>query len=194
MGHFTPRRVLTISETVAPFPEIRIFSICMCIESLIVFALFSIRNALFVAQATTSGLTISSKFARYKWSMWIFTFGTSIGMIVVSVVSVFDNFTFHMLGAFLLFGCCGLYFLTSDFALRFACFPFWLPSWVATWLMVGFAVVFMVLSQVGRSSIAANNAASVMQYLLALTMVAKLFLGQFDIPKVYVIATEKETV
>jgi hypothetical protein len=194
MGHFTPGRVLTISETIAPFPEIRIFSICMCIESLIAFALLSLRNAIFAARATASGLAIGDKFPRYKWAMWIFTFGISIGMIVVSVVSVSDHPGVHLFGAGLLFICCVAYFLVSDFALRFACFPFRMPSWVLTWIAVGFAAVFIVLSVIARESVAADNAASVMQYLLALALVAKLFVCQYDIPKVYVIVTEKNSV
>jgi hypothetical protein len=189
-GHFTPGRVLTISQTVIPFPECRIFSIAMCIESLFIFVLFSIRNLLFTAHAIAGGQSEDLKFQYYKWSMWVFTFGAAIGMIVVSVVTVANHFTVHMIGAFALFGSGAVYFIIGDFALRFANFELAMMSWCLSWLILGLAVVFLVVDVASQGKVSGKNAASIFQYLLAFTMFLKLFFSQYDIPKLYIKCTE----
>jgi hypothetical protein len=192
IGHSIAGRVLTISETVAPFPECRIFSISMCIESIFIFLLFSIRNLLFTSHATQLDKSNDSAFLRYKWAMWILTFGSVIGMIVVSVVTVSDHLPVHLFGAFALFGCAALYFLIGDFALRFASFKLNLVSWMLSWLSIGLAIVFLVLDLSAGGRRAMKNAASIFQYLLALTMFVKVFFSQYDLPKFYITGSEEE--
>jgi hypothetical protein len=193
LGHFTPGRVLTISETVVPFPECRIFSIAMCIESLFVFVIFSIRNLLFRAPAIAGGLGGDSKFQHFKRSMWVLTFGAAIGMIVVSVVTVANDVPVHMIGACTLFGCGAVYFVIGDFGLRFAKFELNMISWVLSWLALGLAVVFLVVNVASQGKVGVKNAASIFQYLLALSMFLKLFFSQYDLPPFYIKGIEDAT-
>jgi hypothetical protein len=104
-----------------------------------------------------------------------------IGLVILSVVTVSDQMTLHVLGAFLFFGGCGIYFILGDFALRFVCVKMNVISWMMTWLMIGLSALYVVFL-IASNSRAMSSTGAIFQYLAVLSLFAKLFLFQCNYP------------
>jgi hypothetical protein len=178
----TPGKIVTISQTVAPFPQCRIFSVAMCIEAFATLGLMHLRNAAFISRATASGEITRRLYVVGSYAMLILPLLTAIFMVVVSCVTTEDYFPVHITGAFGFFACACAYYVISDIALVAVGIGQCIPSRAATGLTILFSVLYIAL-MLPRRNQATSNARSIFQYLAALSLLVKMFLFQFDYPR-----------
>jgi uncharacterized membrane protein len=178
----TPGRIVTISQTVAPFPQCRIFSVAMCIEAFVTLGLAHLRNAAFVSRATASGQITRRLYLIGSYVMLILPLLIAIFLVMVSCVTADDYFPVHITGAFGFFACASLYYIVSDIALAAVDIGKCIASRAATGLTILFSILYMALMLPKRNQ-GISNARSIFQYLAALSLFTKMFLFQFDCPR-----------
>ena len=181
--HHTPGLILTISETVCPFPESRIFAIAMNIEVWAIVVMYVVRNTLFEVYAGNSNKEYGCRHGLIKWTMRICTVFVPLGLAVLSGVTLDESKPVHLVGAFAFFIGGILYNIVSDLGFRWAKAPFSIVSWLFTWICLGCAALYAILLGGFPDNKRLQNAGAVFQYLTCLCMFIKFFLYQFDIPR-----------
>ncbi|OHT04618.1 hypothetical protein TRFO_27823 [Tritrichomonas foetus] len=179
MGHWKRKYLPTISVTVIDFPENRIFSVGMGIEFIILFSLFIIRNDILNCQFVGMEYTLKTRFKHY---LFLIT-GTlsSLGLLVLSSVTLEDNFAMHNLAASaFFFGSFAHYCFSDSLFLECGVQVRWYSELV-TYMIILFAFVYMIfLNQEGNTC---KTIAAILQYACCIFIFTKVFLLYFDMPK-----------
>ena len=176
-GHFREDRLLTISETVIPFPENRIFAVTMNIESVLLIIMYRIRNNVIKALSLRNSVPIKFK----QLIISILTILVPIGMSALSALTLVDNIVIHLSGAFMFFYGSIFYYLISDSALAsVGCKPK-LISRIVSYSAFIFTFPYLILLTYQDPFI--KSLGAVFQYLVALLCFVKIFLFYFDLPK-----------
>lgn len=185
LKHHQRGRVLTISETVVPFPESRVFAIAMNIEAWVIILVFCVRNAMFGLYANRSNREYECAYIAYRWVMYACTALVPLGLIILSAVTLENNEIVHLIGAFLFFVGMLLYNAVSDIGLRWAKAPTSNLSFMFTWVAIGCAVLYVIFLGGFQGNVKMTNAGGVFQYLTCLAIFAKIFCYQYDLPNHY---------
>jgi hypothetical protein len=192
LGHSTPGRILTISETMVPFPENRIFAVSMNIESVFLFVLYLIRNKIVTTLANRRNV-FSTSLSVKRIVMYICTAAVPLGLAVVSDVTLENQLGTHIFGAVLFFYGSIIYFVVSDFALKDVDRQPALYSRIVSWVSIGCCILYQVLFPIGGSeNTGVANAAALFQYATALAIFFKVFIFYFDIPKHYLQVVKRD--
>lgn len=180
MKHYTPGVVLSISETVIPFPESRVFAVTMNIEVWIIVILYIIRNS--IVKIAQEKLLISDTYGSFfrRTVMYICTVCVPLGLILVSAITLDEQKGIHLFGAFLFFVGSIIYYISSDFQLRFVQIHVPIYSMMLTWLCLGFAVLYGAFMIPNNQKI--KNAGAIFQYITSILIFLKLFVFRFDVP------------
>ena len=182
MGHYEKGKVLTISETVCPFPERRIFACTMNAEAWILAVIFFIRLSFIKLRAKKQNINEDCLFKAKMIVLYICAFVTPIGLTVLAAITLDEDATPHLIGAgFFFIGFC-IFAIVSDFALTQAKVYVPVYSVVTSWLILGFAVIYMLIGMIANTT-ALSNTAAVGQYCTAISIFTKVFMFKFDIPK-----------
>ena len=191
LKHHQPGRVLTISETVTPFPECRIFAVAMNIEAWALLLVFCVRNAMFGLFANRSNREYECAYIGYKWLMYACTVIAPAGLVLLSAVTLENNRIVHFIGAFMFFIGCLVYNLISDIALRWVRAPTSVASFIFTFVGIGCAVLYAIFLGGFPNDTKFKNIGSVFQYITCLAIFVKVFSYQFDIPNHYFEVVER---
>ncbi|OHS99802.1 hypothetical protein TRFO_33673 [Tritrichomonas foetus] len=181
LGQYDADYLLTISETMVPFPQNRIFPSAMCIESIILIGLYFVRNVAIFSVANR----LSIQFPVKKWLIYITSICVPLGLVLLSTFTLEDVESIHLIGAFLFFFGSMVYYITSDLALIQTNNKIMLASRILSFSIVG-AAVFYFAFLMGRKKWSLTVGAS-FQYLTALLIFAKVIFMYYDLPKHYVV-------
>lgn len=179
LGHFHSDHILTISETVIPFPENRIFPVAMFIESIMLTFFYFIRNASISSFAEEKKIEMPIK----KFVMKCTTFCVPLGLIVLSVVTLEDYESIHLIGAFFFFFGSLIYYLVSDFALKQVGKKISIGSQIVSWSILCSMLLyfgFLMFNHIWSLTLGA-----LFQYLTALLIFSKVILLNYDLPHHY---------
>jgi hypothetical protein len=186
LDHHTPNVIVTISETVAPFPQNRIFAVCMNMEAVFILILYLIRNKILTILARKRPPS-NKHFKLKRLVMQICTTVAPIGLSVVSNVTLRDHMGWHLVGAGLFFGGSVLYFLVSDSALADCGRIPSIGSRIVSWASLFFAVLYcgFKLAQNATDDVDhyMRSVSSLFQYFTAISIFVKVFLLFFDLPR-----------
>ena len=182
MGHHTPGLVLTISETMCPFPEKRIFACTMNVEAIVLFVLFYVRITFIKLQGENANKVHELPFIILTFVLNICWIVVPLGLTVLAAVTLDDGQWPHLIAAGFFFLGSVVFYIVSDFAINYVKghVPFW--SILVSWVTLGFMVIYFLTLSIG-SNTALTNTGAVFQYLTALSIFAKIFIFQYDIPK-----------
>ena len=179
LNHWDHQYLPTISVTVIEYPENIIFSVGMAIESIILFFLLFIRHKVLICQYEYIQITIK---ILIKHFFFIITgIFSTIGLIVLSSVTLKDHFIIHNLAAsFFFFGSfihfCfidSLFFDTNTFLSH--------KSEYITYLIVLIAFTYMIL--LSREINLCKSFAAILQYLCCFLIFLKNYLIHHDMPR-----------
>lgn len=179
LGHWNQQYLPTISVTVIEFPENIIFCVGMSIESFILTILLIIRHMIFICQYDRVQVTIG---IFVKHSIFIITGIVSIiGLILLSSVTLNDNFSFHNLsascfffGSFLhYFFVDSLFFDTGTFLRK--------SSEYMTYSIIVCAFVYMFF--LSSESNFFKSLAALLQYTCCILIFVKIYLIHLDLPR-----------
>lgn len=177
LGHFHSDHILTISETVIPFPENRIFPVAMCIESVMLIFFYTIRNLAIFEFAKEKKISFPFK----KVVIITTTFCVPIGLIVLSIVTLKDQEAVHLTGAFLFFFGSLTYYITSDLALKQVGKPIKLGSSIISYSIICSMVLYFSFLMLNPSW--SKTLGALFQYITALLIFTKIILFNFDLPQ-----------
>ena len=180
IGHSEPGLVLTISETMCPFPENRIFACTMNIECILLFIVYFIRIRIIKKYTELQNNIISNGYKIRMIFMNICLFIVPFGLCILSAVTLDDFAPVHLLGAaFFFYGSIIFYFIT-DYSIKKAGCKIPLFSNIMTWATLVFVFFYNLLLSVSNKT-SVTNAGAIFQYLTALSIFIKIFLFQYDI-------------
>ena len=171
------QKVLDISVTVVPYPENKIFPVTMCIEAVIILFLYLMRNNIIVTYSEKYQLN-SMLYKTIRFLMYLATIAVPLGLVFLSILTLQNQKFLHLCGAFVFFGGSCIYYLITDFYLRKMSYG---KTFVASILVLIALALLCLFSMIDNSVI--DKFSSVFQYLLALTIFAKIFCMQYDVPQ-----------
>jgi hypothetical protein len=176
----------TISGSVVPFPEFRIFAVGMNIEAWFLGFALAMRNNILMKVAKGSNLAIGYRYAGYIWTMHVTSAASVIGLMGVSAVTLSDHGGVHGLFAFMFFVGIILYNCVSDGAFKYIQRPVNIYSYVLSWFSVSLGALYAVFVMGFADRQKLYNAGSIFQYLTSLCIFAKVFMYQRDVPSHYI--------
>ena len=182
MDHFTPGKVLTISETMCPFPEKRIFACTMNLEAIVLFVLYYVRISFIQLQGENKNKSHDLPFIILVFVMNICLIVVPLGLTILAAVTLDDGEWPHLIAAGFFFVGSIVFYIISDFTINYVKghVPFW--SILVSWLTLGFMVIYFLTLAIGNSN-ALLNTGAIFQYLTCLLIFAKIFIFQYDIPR-----------
>ena len=182
MGHFEKGRILTISSTMCPFPEKRIFACTMNVEAVLLFVIYYIRITFIQLQQKNINKELSFYYKPILYLLYICFILTPFGLTLLAASTSRDGPMPHFIGAGVFFVGCAVFNVFSDFLLRYVNVqvPIW--SMILSWVNVGCLLVYFIGANLAKS-VAVENMCNFFQYLTAITNFSKVFCYQFDIPK-----------
>ena len=173
-GHYTSGLVLTISETMCPFPENRIFGCSMNIESILLFIIYFIRIKIIQKHSELQNSSLSLGYKIRMIVMYVCLFIVPIGLCALSAVTLDDCAPVHLLGAAFFFYGSLIFYFVSDYSIKAVNCKVPLYSKLTTWAILVFLFLYMLLLNVS-SKTAFTNAGAIFQYLTALSIFIKIF-------------------
>lgn len=184
-GHHTPGCLRTISETVIPFPENRIFSTTMNVECLVLILIFLLRRK--IIQAAAERKNVSSNF-KYKVLRFVSDFLTPLcisGLSLTSAFTLIDYKILHLLAAsFFFFGVLIYYIITDKMAIMAGIKINWfsrLLPYVA--IVIIFTYNTIMVKQFTNFDPKTYSFCSACQYVSCFMIFLKIFLMRFDLPE-----------
>jgi hypothetical protein len=184
--HNTTGVIETISGSVVPFPEFRIFAVAMNIEGWVLGSVLAIRNNILMKIAKSSGLASGFRYAGYVWTMHITSAASVIGVMGVSAVTLADHSGVHGIFAFLFFVGIILYNLVSDGSFKYVRRPVNIYSYALSWFSISLGGMYAVFVGAFQNQQKLSNAGSIFQYLTSLCIFVKVFMYQYDVPSHYI--------
>ena len=182
LGHYEKGRILTISSTMCPFPEKRIFACTMNVEAVILFVIYYIRLTFIKLQQQNIKKELSFYYYPILYLLYVCLFLTPLGLTVLAASTSRDGPLPHFIGAGVFFVGCAIFNVLSDFLLKYLNIQVKIWSMIISWINVGCLLVYFVGSNLAKS-VAVENMSHLFQYLTAISNFTKVFCYQFDIPK-----------
>ena len=181
MKHHTPGIIRTISETVVPFPENRIFPVTMNMECIFLAIAFWLRNSVTEQSSKQQNKSVAKRLFFMKLVIPFILYGLSI----LSVLTLEDHFIFHITGAMIFFGLMIVYLLLADSTARTLDWKVNKGSRIVSYLIPGVFFGHYIVFSIFRSRNAnlAISVGSLMQYIMCVLIFSKVFLLQFDLPE-----------
>ena len=181
LKHHTPGIIRTISETVVPFPENRIFPVTMNIECVFIAMAFWLRNSVTEQASKAQNQSVSIRLFFMKLFIPFIVYGLSI----LSVLTLEDHFLLHITGAMIFFGLMIVYLILADSTAKTLGWKAPKGSRIVS-LMIpavffGHYLVYSIFA--ADNAILAHSIGSLMQYLMCVLIFSKVFLLQFDMPE-----------
>ena len=171
-NHNPTKSIVTISETVIPFPENRIFPVTMNIECVLLFMLLWIRIKLISSSSRRQSIKLSFSFNIAKFMPFAIIFGLS----ATSSFTLVDNQALHLFAASCFFFGIVIFFMITDSAMKQCHFPIKTFSRMLPYINLLTLVVYMVLLPFNHAL------GSLLQYLSAFMMFFKVYIQYFDYP------------
>ena len=181
MKHNTPGVLRTISETVNPFPENRIFPVTMNMECIFLTIAYWIRNSLTSESSKESHKSVSVRLFFMKALLPFIIIGLSL----LADVTLIDNTPLHLTGATVFFMFSIIYLILADSTAKTLGWNVPLFSRIAAWCIPFVFVGHNVVFGLGRTSndMKMYSIGSLLQYLMCILIFFKVFMMQFEIPK-----------
>ena len=188
--HYTPGVIRTISETVVPFPENRIFPVTMCIECVFLSVALWLRNSVTEQSSKQQNKSVSKRLFVMKALIPFIVYGLSI----LSVLTLVDHFLLHITGAMIFFGLMIVYILLADSTSRTLGWNISGFSSTISYLIpsVFFGHYFVFSYFRNKNENLGISIGSLMQYLMCILIFVKVFMFQFDMPQ-YTISSSPQT-
>ena len=188
--HYTPGVIRTISETVVPFPENRIFPVTMCIECVFLSVALWLRNSVTEQSSKQQNKSVSKRLFVMKALIPFIVYGLSI----LSVLTLVDHFLLHITGAMIFFGLMIVYILLADSTSRTLGWNISGLSSTISYLIpsVFFGHYFVFSYFRNKNENLGISIGSLMQYLMCILIFVKVFMFQFDMPQ-YTITNSPQT-
>ena len=188
--HYTPGVIRTISETVVPFPENRIFPVTMCIECVFLSVALWLRNSVTEQSSKQQNKSVSKRLFVMKALIPFIVYGLSI----LSVLTLVDHFLLHITGAMIFFGLMIVYILLADSTSRTLGWNISGFSSTISYLIpsVFFGHYFVFSYFRNKNENLGISIGSLMQYLMCILIFVKVFMFQFDMPQ-YTITNSPQT-
>lgn len=183
MKQNTPGLIRTISETMNPFPENRIFPVTMNIECVFLVIVYWLRNSITESAAKDRKLKTWSIRSRLFLMKLCVPFSV-IGLSVLSCVTLKDNKSIHLGGAALFFYVNVLYFFLCDLTGKEVGFKVGFFSKLVSFLCPLFLVLYQVIIGFFGKPRFWRSIGALCQYAMCMMIFVKIFMFQFDLPKV----------
>ena len=187
MSHNTTSYLPTISVTMVPFPESRIFAVTMSIESIFLLIILLCR----VYSIYLSIIRREGALTKMQWfmiCMTLFTGVTSyIGLILLSCFSLEDDFYIHNYSALVFFFGSFIHYVISDSTMDRAKISISLLSSANSVLILIVMIVYLVLMNIKSLTFAA-----ILQYITCALIFIKLYLIYLDLPAQYFTISSNE--
>ena len=189
--HYTPGVIRTISETVVPFPENRIFPVTMCIECVFLSVALWLRNSVTEQSSIQQNKSVSIRLFLMKLMIPFIVYGLSI----LSVLTLVDHFLLHITGAMIFFGLMIVYIILADSTSKTlgwklgkvsAAISYLIPS-----VFFGHYLVFAYFRN--KNTNLGVSIGSLMQYLMCILIFVKVFMFQFDMPQYTITSSPQQT-
>lgn len=174
MGHHYGNKIRTISETVMPFPENRIFPSIMNMECIFLGMAFLVREKYIRSQIKCG----------FVYRFLVFTLAPSIliGLSVLADLTLKDHLVAHLAGASVFFMGMIIYELISDFKLAKTGRKIGV-SRIVPYIGTILFFVYMYIFQNYKHDPRMYSIGSLCQYVMAFFIFLKVFLWGWDIPK-----------
>ena len=177
--------IRTISETVKPFPENRIFPVTMCTECIFLAIVIWIRNSTTEIFSKQKKIKMLKRLSFMKISLPFIIYGLS----ALSLVTLLDNSPIHLFSAFIFFTFSAFYFIFCDstgkqLGWKIGTFSIFLTYCVAIILIlhcITMSLCFIKKSDNWRC------VGAICQYLACLSLFMKIFVFQYEIPNTIII-------
>lgn len=174
--------IRTISETVKPFPENRIFPVTMCIECIFLGIVIWIRNSITTFYSKKQNIKMEKRLYFMKLSLPFIMYGLS----VLSLVTLLDSSPIHLSAAFLFFTFAAFYFIVCDSTgkqLGWTISTFSLILTYCVSIILILHCITMCLCFIKKSD-SWRCIGAICQYLACFCLFIKIFVFQYEIPKV----------
>jgi uncharacterized membrane protein YecN with MAPEG domain len=151
----------------------------MTLEALLLIFLLSVRNEM-TKSITDQTSQSEFSFRAIMFCMKIISFVSPIGLLLLSVVTLDDNFYVHILGAVFFFFGMIAYYIFADFSLTKTNQNVTILTRLLSWSSLLFLLLYMIILGAAKSNISLTFGA-IFQYLTALTIFIKILLFPLDI-------------
>lgn len=172
----------TISETVNPFPENRIFPVTMCMECIFLAIVMWIRNSTTEAYCNFKIIKMNKRLFCMKLCLPLMVYGLS----VLSLLTLIDHAPLHLSAALIFFSFSAVYLFLCDSTGKSLGWQIGTFSKITT-----FCVPFVLVLQNIAMGLSLQNEngtwrsiGALLQYLMCICIFLKIFLFQFEVPKV----------
>lgn len=193
LGHYDKGVIRTISETVCPFPESRIFGVTMNIEAFILFIFYLIRNKIVSTMVLETNYVHSRGFIVKKTVMKVCTACVPIGLSALSALTLDEHQFIHLTGAFFFFYGSIIYYIVSDSALKSIGYSPSLFQRCVSYSTLVFSLLYMGLLSSSNGNRKIANSGAIFQYFTALSIFFKIYLFQYEMPQHYFVTTKRST-
>ena len=181
LGHNTPGVLLTISETVIPFPECRIFAVTMNMEVIFLYMLYTIRNNAISTLAREKGIILGIK----KVILILCKYVNILGLSITSWITLKEFDVLHFSAAGFFFMGSLIYYVVSDMCLAQVGHPVPQISHAITITIPIFLVLYSVVCTQFQFSDHnfMRSMGALFQYIYCFLLFTRIFLFQYDLPK-----------
>lgn len=176
--------IRTISETVKPFPENRLFPVTMCIECIFLSIVIWIRNSATEIFSERQKIKITKRLFFMKLSLPFITYGLS----ALSLVTLLDSSPVHLFSAFLFFTFSAFYFIFSDSTGQSVGWKIGKFSKSLTFCVAFFLILHCITMSLCfiKKSDSWRCVGAICQYLACFCLFIKILVFQYEIPKVLI--------
>lgn len=173
--------IRTISETVNPFPENRIFPVTMCMECVFLSFVMWLRNSITEAFSKEKNIKMNKRLFLMKLCLPLMVYGLS----TLSLLTLLDHAPIHLSSALIFFSFASIYMFLCDSTGKELGWKINTLSQLVTFCIPAVLILHNIAIGVyGPKSNTMLSAGALLQYLMCLCIFLKIFIFQFEIPKV----------
>ena len=191
VGHSKKGLILTVSETMNPFPESRIFSTTMHMEMIFLIIVYWIRYQVTKSAANQKGVQ-GKLFSALMITMAICNILMVIGVSMVSAVTLKEHTAFHLTGASLFFYLSIVYYFVADAAAEMVGISIKGFSKIINYILPFIMVAYVVLIAKYAKIHVCRNIGGIAQYILASLIFLKIYYFGKDLPQFQLTAVSDE--
>ena len=183
LGHHHGGRIRTISETVIPFPENRIFPVTMNMECVFLLVALVLREKTIRARRSVPLL--------YRIFVAILIPAMLAGLSILADLTLVDHLAAHLSAASVFFFGILAYFIASDLLLTKARIHVSWFSWLLPYFSLCLLFGYSAVIQNYRNDKFIYSCGSLAQYTMAFCIFLKIFLMGFEIPNDSIVVADK---
>ena len=174
LKHNKGPRIRTISETVIPFPENRIFPVTMNMECIFLLVAIAIREGV-IRENTKVGVV-------YRAGVMVLVPSIVLGLSLLADLTLVDERITHLMAASVFFFGILIYYMVSDVKMKRTKVKVGWFSLVLPYISLLLLLGYMMLFSLYRQNVFIYSIGSICQYVMAFMIFLKIFIMSFEIP------------